>query len=130
MEKYALECLSKLKPMMKADAVGLSLNEGDHIVYVNDMVCQQLGYKEPQELAHLHPFMLSPEHQPDGQLSSTKAILMLRKAKILGQVDFPWMHLKTDKTHIPCHIHLFDVTLHPNKVNDNIDIFAIWQFDV
>lgn len=130
MEKSAIQFLHRLKPELSQHKVGLSFNRGEHIIYTNEEVCKQLGYQDPAELKFVHPFRLSPELQPDGELSSTKSMFMLKKAKVLGQLSFPWTHIKADKTPINCHIHLFDISAHPERVYEGIDIFAIWQFDV
>ncbi len=128
MEKSAIRFLHRLKPELSHESVGLSFNSGEHIIYTNDVVYKQLGYSKPEDVCFLHPFMLSPELQPDGELSSTKATFMLKKARVLGEFDFPWVHVKADKTEINCHIHLFDVSDHQDRVNQDIDIFTIWQF--
>lgn len=128
MERSAIQLLHTLKPELAEQEVGLSFNFGDHLVYTNQHVVTQLGYKEPQELCHLHPFMLSPERQPDGELSSTKSILMLKKARVLGEYNFPWVHVKGDKSEVSCHIHLFDLLNRDDIHVEGVDIFAIWQF--
>jgi len=49
-------------------------------------------------------YLFSPEHQPDGALSSEKAAEYLRKAFSEGRCVFNWMHLASDGTRIPCNI--------------------------
>ena len=130
MERSAIQLLQTLKPELSEEEVGLSFNLGDHIVYTNQHVATQLGYEKPQELCHLHPFMLSPERQPDGELSSTKSMLMLKKARVLGEYNFPWVHVKADKSEVNCHIHLFDLSNRNDSHIEGTDLFAIWQFKV
>lgn len=130
MDKLAVQLLHKLRPQLANEEVGLSFNIGEHIVYTNEYVVKQLGYKKREEVCHIHPFMLSPEHQPDGELSSTKSILMLKKARVLGEYDFPWVHVKMDKTEVNCHIHLFDLSASETELAQRFDLFAIWQFSV
>lgn len=130
MEKSAIRLLQSLRPELADEDVGLSFNLGDHIVYTNEQVVTQLGYESDQQLCHIHPFMLSPELQPDGELSSTKSILMLKKARVLGQHDFHWVHAKADKSAVNCHIHLFDLSNREDDIAEGVDLFAIWQFNV
>lgn len=130
MERSAIQLLQILKPELAVGEVGLSFNLGEHIVYTNEQVVTQLGYKKSKELCHLHPFMLSPERQPDGELSSTKSMLMLKKARVLGEYNFPWVHVKADKSEVDCHIHLFDLSNRDDTSVEGADLFAIWQFKV
>lgn len=130
MERSAIKLLQTLKPELAEQEIGLSFNLDDHIVYTNQHVVSQLGYEKSQALCHLHPFMLSPERQPDGELSSTKSMLMLKKARVLGEHSFPWVHLKADKSEVNCHIHLFDLSNRDDVQVEGVDLFAIWQFKV
>ncbi len=128
MEKSAIQFLHRFKPELSQQPVGLSFTRGQHIIYTNEVVRKQLGYNSSEQIQFVHPFKLSPELQPDGQLSSTKSMLMMRKAKVLGSYSFPWVHLKADKTKIDCHIHLFDISSTDSHVLMEADLFAIWQF--
>ncbi|MCL2623841.1 MAG: PAS domain-containing protein, partial [Planctomycetaceae bacterium] len=59
-------------------------------------------------------FKLSPEFQPDGELSTDKAIRMVREALAKGKLVFEWEHKTLDGEHIPC-----EVTLVRIKQNDS-----------
>lgn len=130
MDKSAIALLHRLRPELVTEDVGLSFNLGDHIVYTNEQVVKQLGYQKPEQLCHVHPFMLSPERQPDGELSSTKSILMLKKARVLGEFSFPWVHKRSDKSEVNCRIHLFDLSSEEEQSLPEVDLFAIWQFNM
>jgi len=54
-------------------------------------------------------FELSPEYQPDGKLSSEKAIDLVKKAFDEGFCRFEWMHRKLNGELIPCEIILVRV---------------------
>lgn len=129
MERSAIKFLRRFKPELVGKKVGLSFNRGQHIVYTNEEVRGQLGYVRSEPLPCVHPFKLSPEKQPDGDLSSTKSMLMMKKAKILGNYSFSWVHLRADNTHLYCQIHLYDIVEFEDKPHSEIDMFAIWQFD-
>ncbi len=51
-------------------------------------------------------FMLSPETQPDGRLSSEAAFAYINAARNNGFVQFNWMHCKLNGEEIPCEITL------------------------
>ena len=54
-------------------------------------------------------FDLSPEYQPDGRLSSEKALEMITTAFDSGRIVFEWMHQKLDGTPVPSEITLVRV---------------------
>ena len=49
---------------------------------------------------------LSPKYQPDGELSSEKAVRLVKQAFEEGSFRFDWMHQKLDGEKIPCEITL------------------------
>lgn len=51
-------------------------------------------------------FELSPERQPDGNLSSAKVAELVQKAFDVGHIVFEWLHQKLDGEPIPCEITL------------------------
>ena len=56
-----------------------------------------------------HFYELSPEYQPDGQISSEKAIRSVKKAFEDGKVVAEWMHQRRDGTPIPSEVTLVRV---------------------
>ncbi len=52
------------------------------------------GLKSEEELRSITPGDVSPEHQPDGQLSSVKAKAMIELAMEKGNNTFEWVHKK------------------------------------
>ena len=79
----------------------------------NNIDCNQEAAKlfdlasKQEYLENFH--RLSPEYQPDGQLSSEKAMKMVRQAFETGRVVFEWMHQKLDGEKIPAEITLVRV---------------------
>ncbi|NMP30113.1 hypothetical protein HII17_00940 [Thalassotalea sp. M1531] len=124
MELDANKLLHEYLPDKTNEQLGLSFNGGDRIIYVNDEVVNKLGYSSPDDIISLHPYMLSPEYQPDGQLSSIKALQLIEKANVTGKCDFDWSHQKLDKTIIKCHIYLFSL----NDPRYSANMFAVWEF--
>ena len=59
-----------------------------------------------EELAEIGPVDISPEFQPDGNLSSEKAKVYIEKAILGEKVTFEWMHCDSNKKEILCEVHL------------------------
>lgn len=60
----------------------------------NNAAFRIFGVKNEKEFSSLGPSDLSPEKQPDGQLSSVKAKKMIEKALKNGSAFFEWTHKK------------------------------------
>jgi len=56
-------------------------------------------------------YKLSPEYQPDGELSKDKAIEYVKKAFKEGYLRFEWMHCNLNGELIPCEITLIRIQL-------------------
>lgn len=69
------------------------------------------GARDRQHLASLSPADLSPERQPDGELSATKARQQLEQALRDGSAFFEWTHRRLDGREIPCEVLLTRITL-------------------
>jgi len=93
------------------DATPLCCNfwdENSNNIDCNQEAAKLFGLKNKQEyLDNFHK--LSPERQPDGQLSSEKAMKLVREAFEKGRVIFEWMHQKLDGEPIPAEITLVRV---------------------
>ena len=72
----------------------------------NEAVAHFLGYKDKSEFLLLTPAQLSPEYQPDGQLSSKKSELMNIEAFQKGYKRFEWVHTKADGSGIYVEVTL------------------------
>ncbi|MDD4202700.1 MAG: PAS domain S-box protein [Candidatus Omnitrophica bacterium] len=68
----------------------LDLDKG--FVQVNDQTIKMFGCKDENEIIFLMPEKLSPEKQPDGQLSLKKAKEMINIAFKNGSHFFEWQH--------------------------------------
>jgi len=61
------------------------------------------------------PFELSPEHQPCGKDSKTKALEMINKAMEEGSNFFEWMHRRADGQEFPATVLLTRVEIESGK---------------
>ncbi|MDX9743088.1 MAG: response regulator [Arcobacteraceae bacterium] len=88
----------------------------------NDFTVELLGYDSKEDVLNLHPSQLSPEFQPDGQLSSEKANEMMAICLEQGRNKFQWIHTKKDKEPFWCEIALTKII-----IDDEILIHVIWR---
>jgi PAS domain S-box-containing protein len=75
----------------------------------NDAVASFLGYKSKSEFLLLTPAQLSPEYQPDGELSSAKSLRMNSECVRKGYHRFEWIHLRADGSPIPVEVSLTSI---------------------
>ena len=69
------------------------------------------GARDSAHLATMTPAELSPERQPDGELSTAKAQQMIGQAMDMGSVFFEHMHRRLDGMDIYCEVALTRITL-------------------
>lgn len=77
------------------DAIML-LMPGDGFSAGNAAAVKLFGCRDMKEFISKSPMDLSPEHQPDGQLSSIKAQEMMRLAMENGSNSFEWIHKRVN----------------------------------
>jgi len=94
--------------------IPLLVLEDTHFVYCNNSAAKLLGYNDVKELLS-HPFMLSPQYQADGQLSSIKASYMIDIARITGQHSFVWQHKSKSNEVIDIKVTLNHSSWHDGK---------------
>ncbi|MCL1927518.1 MAG: ATP-binding protein [Treponema sp.] len=99
----------QMQIIFEATPLGANLwNRDIQNIRTNDEAVRLFGLADKQD--YLDNFsVLSPEHQPDGQLSSEKAARLVRKAFEEGYTRFEWIHQKLDGEQIPCEITLVRV---------------------
>ncbi|MDG6218349.1 MAG: PAS domain S-box protein, partial [Candidatus Thermoplasmatota archaeon] len=64
----------------------------------NPTTIKMFGTNSVDEFISLSPWDVSPEYQPDGQLSKEKAKEMIETAMRTGSHYFDWTHMRLDKT--------------------------------
>jgi len=85
---------------------GIFLMKGEKFVECNERILQIYGCSLEQEILGKTPIDFSPEYQPDGQKSSTKARNKINKA-LNGQPQvFEWKHIQKDGTPIDTEVSL------------------------
>ncbi len=77
----------------------------------NASMLQLFHFKDKAQFLDFNPWQLSPEYQPDGQLSAEKARVMIEKAVECGSNDFDWTHKKLNGEEFQARVHLSRVDL-------------------
>jgi len=73
----------------------LILKSGN-IIACNQATLDLFDYAEKEDLFNLHPSQISPQFQPDGQISSEKELDMMKIAFEKGHHSFEWKHVRSD----------------------------------
>jgi PAS domain S-box-containing protein len=92
-----------------SDAILLLDTATNQFVQYNDATLEMLR-RTRQELASLHPSVLSPTTQPDGQDSFSKANQMIATAVARGSHRFEWTHCSPHRADFPVEVVLTPVT--------------------
>jgi len=80
-----------------SDALMIGTME-DGFYHGNPAAVKLFGCRDQEEFASFGPMDLSPERQPDGELSSEKADRLVGVAIDKGSHLFPWRFMRVDKT--------------------------------
>jgi signal transduction histidine kinase/DNA-binding response OmpR family regulator len=84
-------------------------------INTNEEAVKLFGLANKQEYLDKF-FELSPEYQPDGDLSKTKAIELVQKAFDEGYCRFEWLHKKFNGELIPTEVTLVRVKYRKNYI--------------
>ncbi len=105
-----------------ADAVFLMSEQG--FIDCNQAAVDLLQYPSKTELLALQPHQISPERQPDGQLSAVKAQCLTQEALQRCSLRFEWVHQRADKA-----LFWAEITLTPIRYQEEI-IFHCMARDI
>ncbi|MBX3017581.1 MAG: PAS domain S-box protein [Bdellovibrionaceae bacterium] len=93
-----------------SDAMSLLSVEHHRFVECNDATLALFGYTSREEFFARTPWDLSPEFQPDGESSRTKAMRILALTMETGSHYFDWLHVRKDGTEVHCIVLLSRIT--------------------
>ena len=96
--------------------------EGNEFIDCNQATIDMLGYDKKEDIYKLHPSKLSPEYQPDGQLSKVKAEQMIRIAFENGNHRFEWDHMKKNGEVFPVEVLLIVIPFEGKKL-----LHVVWR---
>jgi len=87
------------------DAMVLCYPPDWKLVDGNPSAVKLFGARDAEHLAEMSPADLSPEYQPDGELSSEKAARYIADVMRDGIKHFEWLHQRPDGTQMLCEVY-------------------------
>ena len=105
-EKDLVEEKKSFEKLFQNSPDGILILENGHFIDSNRVIVDMLKYKSKEELLNVHPSELSPQKQPDGEDSFSKANKMMDIAREKGSHIFEWVHKKADGEDFWCEIAL------------------------
>lgn len=88
----------------------------------NKSAITTLGYSSKDKILNLSPADISPEFQPNGNLSSEEIIKHQKTTDKNGSNTFEWTHLKKDGTEFWVEVNLTPITLKGKKY-----LYVLWR---
>jgi diguanylate cyclase (GGDEF)-like protein/PAS domain S-box-containing protein len=95
---------------------------GNRFIDCNTMAASLLGYPDKGDFLFVHPAQLSPQMQPDGELSFSKANRMIQLARDNGLHRFEWVHTRANGEEFPAEVTLRLITLQGKEA-----IYCVWR---
>lgn len=77
----------------------------------NPAALRVFGFSDRAAMQGISPLDISPEYQPDGEASKTKAERLLQAVEKGAPQSFEWGHLQADGAHITCFVKLVPTQL-------------------
>jgi len=106
----------RYRTLFEKCADSMLIIEGTRFVDCNNAALEMMGYEHRNELLSIHPSEISPQHQPDGRLSSEKANEMIALAFSQGNHRFEWIHRRANGEDFPVDIVLTVISLEQENV--------------
>ena len=94
----------------------LLIDDSNCFADCNDAAVAMLGASAREQVLMRHPSFFSPEFQPDGQLSSTKADMIIKAVFSQQDMHFEWLHHRLDGTEFFVDVSLKLVSLQGQKM--------------
>jgi len=96
--------------------------DNQRFVECNQAAIEMLGYPDKDSLRNIHPSELSPQFQPDGEESYSKAERMMIIAREKGLNRFEWVHRRRDQSNFFAEVTLSAITLQGRQV-----LYCMWR---
>lgn len=126
-EKYKLlvneiDSYEKMRQLFDNSLDPILVIDGYNFIECNIATISILKYGTTKEFLEIHPSKLSPEYQPDGELSFDKAQRMMDIAYEQGYHRFEWVHQTKDERQF-----WVDVALTRIKYQGKDMLFTLWR---
>ncbi len=90
-------------------------------VACNPAFVQVVGASDLRQVLQIHPSDISPEYQPDGQRSNTKADALIAQTLQEGSIRFEWLHQRLNK-----EVFFVEVVLNSVPYDNDKLIYGYW----
>ena len=100
----------------------LILDENNNFIDCNKAALNILGYTDIQNFIGLSPSSISPEFQPDGKKSESKALEMIAQAYEHGFKRFEWQHLSKENG-----AFFVDISLTAIPISGTHYLYVVWR---
>jgi len=115
-EESPRESEAKFRLLFENSPDAMLLLDGDAFVDCNQAAVEMMRCSSKEQLLALDLYDISPERQPDGQISSEKARDLVATAFREGSLRFEWVHRAVDGTDFPVEVLLTAIPLRGKKV--------------
>ncbi len=114
--------MEKYRILFEKSDEAILLMDKDKFTDCNNATVKMLGYSTKEDFLNTHPSELSPQKQPDGQLSSDKAEDMIRLAYKNGTHKFEWIHTRANGENFPVEVWLTAIPYQSKRI-----IHTVWR---
>ena len=94
----------------------LLIDHSFNFIDCNEAAVKILGAASKNDIITMPPASLSPEYQPDGQLSAVKAVKMIKRAYKNGNHQFEWVHKRLDGVQVYVQVSLTVIPAEKEKI--------------
>ena len=122
MMKNLRDSEERFRRLFEDTCQAITLIEDGRFVAANRALLAMLGMERLDQLLGRAPGDISPEYQPDGQLSAAKAAAMIAQAFTAGSRQFEWEHLRADGTPFLAEVLLTTIHLSGKDLQH-----AVWR---
>ncbi len=122
-ERALLESEKKYRELFEKSKDAILIINNGKFVDCNQAAVKLLRYNDKNDCLNVHPSELSPEKQPDGAMSFSKANEMIKIALDNGSHRFEWDHVRSDGEIFPTEVLL---TAIPGNEQNQV-IHTVWR---
>jgi len=115
--------LSRYQELFNKSADASLVIQDNRFVDCNQATVDMLGYESKEPILNTHPSKLSPEFQPDGRDSISKADEMMAIALEKGSHRFEWDHVRANGEVFPVEVLLTLIS----ESEEGQTIFVVWR---
>lgn len=104
------------RKLFESSSDAILIVENYRVIDCNFAMIQILGYESKSSLLGKNPEEFSPEKQPDGEISKSRAEKMYKIAMKNGKCKFEWWYKKVDGSQLPVEVMITTILLNGKKV--------------